>query len=167
MLRLAAASMIAATSFALMYIGTLAVVFDLCAVTLGAVGTVFAVIELRGSWPWLIAAVCSMLCLLLLPDKFAAIEYMILGGIYPIVKSYIERLPKYFRWPLKLLYLNAMLTGGLMIAKYVLMISEEWVALNVAVYAMSNVTFILFDIFLTQIISIYINRYRKKLKIKF
>ena len=75
-LRLCAAAMICALSFALMYMGTLTGVGDLCAAVLGALGTAFAVIELGGAWPWIIAAACSVLCLLLLPDKFAALEYI-------------------------------------------------------------------------------------------
>lgn len=165
--RLAAAAMISALSFALMYVGTLAVVFDLCAVAIGAVGTAFAVIELKGIWPWLTAFTCSLLCLLLLPDKFAAVEYIILGGLYPIVKSYIERTPRILQWILKIIYFNVLLTGGLLIAKYVMMINEDWAALNIAVYAMSNVCFIVFDIALTVVISAYITRFRKRLKIRF
>lgn len=165
--RLAAASMIAALSFSLMYIGTLTMVFDLCAVVLGAIGTAFAVIELRGAWPWLIAAVCSLLCLLLLPDKFAALEYIILGGVYPIVKSYIERLPRLWQWIIKLGYFNVLLTGAMLIAEYVLNIDEDWVALSIAVYAMANVTFVVFDIALTVLISAYLSRFRKRFKIKF
>ena len=165
--RLAAASMIAALSFSLMYIGTLALVFDLCAVALGAIGTAFAMIELRGAWPWLIAAVCSLLCLLLLPDKFAAFEYMILGGVYPIVKSYIERLPRLWQWPLKLVYLNILLTGAMLLAEYVLHIEEEWLVLSVSMYALTNTAFIIFDIALTVLISAYLTRYRKRFKIRF
>lgn len=165
--RIAVSAMISALSFALMYIGTLAVVFDLCAVVLGAIGTAFAVIELRGAWPWLIAAVCSVLCLLLLPDKFAAVEYIILGGVYPIIKEYIERLPKLLQWPLKLVYFNALFTGGMLLAKYVMMINEDWVAFNIVIYALSNITFIVFDIALTVFISAYLTRFRKRMKFRF
>lgn len=164
--RLAAASMISALSFALMYVGTLAVVFDLSAAALGALGTAFAVIELRGPWPWLTAATCSVLCLLLLPDKFVALEYIMLGGLYPIVKSYVERLPKIPQWVLKLVYINVLLTVCLLLAKYVLMIDESWAVISAAVYAMANAAFIVFDLCLTVLISAYVNRLRKRLKIK-
>ncbi len=165
--RLAAASMITALSVALMYVGTLAVVFDLCAVFLGAIGTAFAVIELKGYWPWLIAVACSVICLLILPDKFAAFEYIILGGVYPIVKSYIERAPRVLQWILKIVYFNVLLTGAMLMAQYVLNIDEDWAVLSVAVYAMSNVTFVVFDIALTVFISAYLTRFRKRMKFKF
>ena len=152
-LRLCAAAMICALSFALMYMGTLTGVGDLCAAVLGALGTAFAVIELGGAWPWIIAAACSVLCLLLLPDKFAALEYIMLGGVYPIIKSYAERLPKAAAWAVKFAYFNLMLTGCLAIAKLV--------------YALANAAFLIVDISLTVLISAYITRLRHRLKLKF
>ena len=166
-LRLCAAAMICALSFALMYIGTLTGVGDLCAAVLGALGTAFAVIELGGAWPWIIAAACSVLCLLLLPDKFAALEYIMLGGVYPIIKSYAERLPKAAAWAVKFAYFNLMLTGCLAIAKFVLLIDESWAGFNVLVYALANAAFLIVDISLTVLISAYITRLRHRLKLKF
>lgn len=164
--KLAVSAMLAALSFVLMYIGALSGVFDLCAVTLGALGCAFAVIEMQGLWPWLVAGVTSVLCLILLPDKFAALEYVVLGGVYPIVKSYCERLPKVYSWIVKLVYFNVLLTGCLFVAKYVFVIQEEWLALNVAAYAFANVFFVIFDIALTMFVSLYLVRFRKRFKFK-
>lgn len=158
--------MLAALSFVLMYVGALTGVFDLCAVTLGALGCAFAVIEMGGGWPWLVAAVTGTLSVILLPDKFAALEYIVLGGVYPIIKSYIERLPKISAWVVKLLYFNAMLTVCLLVAKYVLAVQDEWAVLSVAAYAMSNVFFVVFDVALTMFISMYMIRFRKRFKFK-
>lgn len=164
--KLAVSAMLAALSFVLMYIGALSGVFDLCAVTLGALGCAFAVIEIGGAWPWLTAGVTSVLCLFLLPDKFAAMEYAVLGGFYPILKSLFERLPKIFSWTVKLAYFNILFTGCLLLAKYVFVIQEEWVALNVAAYAFANVFFVIFDVALTMFISLYLVRFRRRFKFK-
>lgn len=165
--KLAVCAMLASLSFVLMYLGALSGVFDLCAVTLGALGCAFAVIEIGGGWPWLVAAVAGTLSLLLLPDKFAAMEYIALGGIYPIIKSYIERLPSFSAWAVKLLYFNGVLTVALTVAKYILHVAEDWAAFNVIVYALSNIFFVIFDIALTMFISVYIVRLRKRFKFKF
>ncbi len=164
--KIAVSAMLAALSFVLLYLGTLTGVLDLCAVTLGALGCAFAVIEMGGIWPWLVAAVTGVLSLLLLPDKFPALEYIVLGGIYPIIKSYVERLPKIPAWVIKLLYFNGMLTLCLLTAKYLLVIDEDWAALSMAVYVFANVFFVVFDVALTTFISVYIIRLRKRFKFK-
>ncbi len=158
--------MLAALSFVLMYLGALSGVFDLCAVTVGALGCAFAVIELGGIWPWLVAAVCGTLSIILLPDKFAALEYIVLGGIYPIVKSYVERLPKIPAWLLKLIYFNVMLTLCLLAARFLIGTEEDWVTFNLIVYGAANIFFIIFDVALTMFISVYVLRLRKKFKFK-
>ena len=164
--KIAASAMLAALSFSFLYIGTLTGVLDLCAVVVGALACAFAVIEMGAAWAWAVAAVTGTLSLLLLPDKFPAVEYVFLGGIYPILKSYIERLPKVTSWLIKLLYFNVVLTVGILFAKYVLSVSDDWAVLNAVVYAFGNVFFVVFDVALTLYISVYILRWRKKFKFK-
>ena len=164
--RLAFAALLSALSFVLMYAGALSGVLDLCAATAGALFCALAVIEMGGAWPWLICAVTGALSLLLLPDKFVALEYLVLGGIYPIIKAYFERLPKVPSYALKLLSFNVMLTVCLLLAKYVMGIQDEWAALNVVVYLAANAFFLFFDYALTVFITYYLKRLRHKLKIR-
>ena len=164
--RLAFAALLSALSFVLMYAGALSGVFDLCAVVGGALCCAFAVIEMGGMWPWLVCSVTGSLSLLLLPDKFVALEYIALGGIYPIIKAYLERLPKAPGYALKVLSFNVMLTVCLLLAKFVLGIQDEWAAFNVIVYLAGNVFFLIFDYALTVFITYYVQRLRQKLKIR-
>lgn len=163
--RLAFAALLSALSFVLMYAGALSGVFDLCAVVGGALCCAFAVIEMGGMWPWLVCSVTGALSLLLLPDKFVALEYIALGGIYPILKSYFERFPKALSWVAKIASLNVMLTVCLVLAKYLLGIQEEWVSINLVVYLVCNVFFVIFDYALTVFISYYLTRLRHRIKI--
>ena len=164
--RLAFAALLSALSFVLMYAGALSGVFDLCAATIGALFCAFAVIEMGGAWPWLVCAVTGTLSLLLLPDKFVALEYLVLGGIYPILKAYFERFPKMASYALKIVSFNAMLTVCLLLAKFVMGIQDEWAALNIVVYLAANVFFLLFDYALTVFITYYLRVLRHKLKIR-
>ncbi|MBE6587350.1 MAG: hypothetical protein E7647_02915 [Ruminococcaceae bacterium] len=164
--RLAVSALLSALSFVFMYAGALTGVFDLCAVVAGALFCAFAVIELRGIWPWLVCATTGALSLLLLPDKFVALEYIALGGIYPILKAYFERLPKVPSWAAKLGAFNVMLTLCLILARFVMGIQEEWVAFNALVYLAGNVFFVIFDYSLTVFISYYMNKLRQRMKIK-
>ena len=164
--RLAVSAILAALSFVFMYIGNLTGVMDLCAVVVGALCCAYAVIELSGIWPWLVFAVSSVLCIVLLPDKFVAIEYIALGGLYPILKSFFEKLPAALSWVLKIVTLNVMLTAALLLARFLLGINEEWVAFNFVVYILANLFFILYDYALTVFITYYLKKLRHRLKLK-
>ena len=164
--RLVLSAILAAISFVFMYLGTLTGVMDLCAVVVGALCCAFAVIEMGGIWPWMIWAVSGVLCLVFLPDKFCALEYIALGGLYPILKSLFEKLPTVISWILKAVSLNLMLTLCLFVAKYLFGISDEWVAFNLLVYLLANAFFLLFDYALTVFISYYMIKLRHRFKIK-
>ena len=159
--RLCVSGVLSALGFVIMYLGALSGVFDLCAVVVGALCCVFAVIELGGQWPWLVAIVTGTLCLLLLPDKFAALEYIALGGLYPILKSYLEKLPKILSWGLKFAVFNVMLTVCLLLAKFVMGIGDDWVRFSPVVYLLGNAFFLLYDVALTRFISFYLFKLRK------
>ena len=158
--KLVISAVLSAMSFVFMYLGALTGVFDLCAAMAGAVCCAFAVIEIRGIWPWLICAVSGILCLIFLPDKFAALEYIVLGGIYPILKSFAERLPRIVSWCVKLSVFNALFALCLALAKFVFGLTDEWVAFN-----LGNVCLFMFDAALTVFASYYIRRLRGKLRL--
>ncbi|MBE6714577.1 MAG: hypothetical protein E7575_04740 [Ruminococcaceae bacterium] len=164
--RLAVASMLCALGFVCLYLGSLSGIFDLCAVVIGSLCCVFAVIELGGPWPYMVAAVTGVLSLLLLPDKFVAFQYVALGGIYPILKSFFERLPVVLSYVAKIVSFNALLSLCLAAAKFIMSISEEWASFNIIVYIVGNGYFIFFDFALTAFITFYMQRIRSKLKLK-
>lgn len=166
-LRLVFSAVISALSFVLIYVGSLSGIFDLCAVTFGAVGMVFAAIELGKLYPWLICAVVSTLCFLLLPDKFSALEYLFLAGIYPIIKFFIERLPKVFSYLIKLVYFNAVLTISIFVASFVFLINEDWAKPGLLIYIFGNVFFIIYDLALSAFTKVYFIKIKPRIKINF
>ena len=106
------------------------------------------------------------MCILLLPDKFVALEYIALGGLYPILKSFLERLGKLPSWILKLVYFNCALTVCVLVSAFVLHSEEFASAAWFVIYGAGNVFFIIYDVALTSFISVYVLRLRKRLKIK-
>lgn len=93
----------------LLYLGTLLSVLDLTAVALAALLVVFAQIELHSPYQFFVAAGTALLAFLLLPDKTPALLYLLFGGIYPIVKGYLERLPRILAVILKIAVYNLFL----------------------------------------------------------
>lgn len=163
--KLALASLFAALCFVLMYFGTVTVVFDLCAVTVSALIIIISVIEIGGMYPWLIWVVCGVLYLLILPDKYVALEFVLYGGIYPMLKSFFERFPKFVSWIFKLLYFNAAFTASVFVAKYVFAMSDIGFELKITAYLLANIFFIMSDVCFSLLISIYIYRIRPRLKL--
>ncbi len=49
----------------------------------------------------------SIISLVLLTDKEAALTYSLFFGFYPLIKDAFERLPKVFSWVLKIILFNA------------------------------------------------------------
>lgn len=103
----------------------------------------------------------SLLAFLLLPEKFCALLYAVLFGLYPLVKSLIERLRK--RWAeyvLKLIFFNAAFTlvtqviaGAVLDTLPGILLERLWV-----LYLTANVVFILYDYGFSRLIGFYVAR---------
>ncbi|MBQ7835769.1 MAG: hypothetical protein IJ389_00770 [Clostridia bacterium] len=165
-LKLTLCAVLAGLSFVAMYLGNITGVFDLCAVVVGALCMAFAVIEFGGVWPWLVCFVTSVLSLVLLPDKMVALEYIFLGGIYPILKRVFENRGRIISLILKAVYCNVALTVVIVLIKFVFVTAESSAMIVWLIYLIGNAFFFIFDYSLTTFITFYLLRLRKKLRIK-
>lgn len=152
-----------ALSFVLMFIGNITGVLDLSAMVICSVVSVFIMIEAGPSAALPMWGVVSILSMLLLPDKSVALEYVLLGGIYPVIKSYAERVPLILSWIIKLAYFNGMFTALILLSQYVFAVQDLGFGFQLTAYAFGNVFFIVYDLCLTSIISLYIVKWRAKL----
>ncbi len=115
-------------------------------------------------------AVVAILSLIMAPDKEAAFLYVMFFGHYPIVKSLLERYisNKLLRLVCKLAVFNVCV-----VAAYALMIwafqmpMDEFELFGVSIpgvlLAMGNVVFVLYDVALTRVITLYLYRLREHL----
>ena len=104
--RVAICALLSAMGVVILYLGALIDVLDLSVAVIASLLCVFAVIEMGGVWPWLIYAVVSVLSLVLLPQKSPAVVFALYAGYYPILKSYLERLPRVISFVLKIAEFN-------------------------------------------------------------
>ena len=103
----------------------------------------------------------SILSLLLAPDKFCALLFTALFGLYPMVKSLAEKPRKRFlEYAVKLLFFNAVFTGlylammGALVASLPAPLGASlWV-----LYPAANLVFLLYDYGFSQLISAYLRR---------
>ncbi|MBR5515639.1 MAG: hypothetical protein IKU52_05505 [Clostridia bacterium] len=162
--RIALSALICALCIISLLMGSVITFLDLslCAIASGIM--VFSVIEIGGFYPWLIWAAVSLLSLLLLPDKFGALVFFLFAGYYPMLKRYIEMLPK-FAYFLKLIIFNLCLSCIIFLSNKILGIPKTEITFSIPVYLICNFLFILYDISLTRMITFYIFKLRDRLGI--
>ena len=162
--KLALAAVLSALCFIMLLLGSVITVLDLSTAAIASFVIIFCVIELGGYYPYLVWLVVSFISLLMLPDKFGALVFALFTGIYPILKSYLERLPKQLAWLLKIIIFNGVLTLIITLSRFVLGIPTEEINFGYMVYGVCNITFILYDIATTRIITLYLFKLRKRFK---
>ena len=102
----------------------------------------------------------TVLAFLLLPDKFIALLFGVLFGLYPVVKGLIERLRKLpLEYVLKLVFFNLSFTAVYLVMKVAVLaarpgqLHQVWV-----LYLVGNVVFLLYDYGFSKLIALYISR---------
>lgn len=118
-------------------------------------------------------AAIAILSLIVVPNKEAAILFVVFLGYYPIVKSLLEQIKsRIAEWFFKLVLFNAT-----MILSYVVMIQlfnmqvfseqlgEAYKYGILILLLLGNVAFVLYDIALTGVISMYINKIKPRLRL--
>lgn len=166
--RLAVSAMLSALGVVIMYIGSPIEVMDISLAVIASLFCVLAVVEYGGAYPWMIFAVTAVLSVWLLPNKTPGAMYAVFFGFYPILKEKFEGRGRILSWVLKELVFNIGLAAMLLLFKFVFMVGEVNIGpvYIVAVVVMAELVFILYDIALTRLISLYIYRLRKRFRIK-
>ena len=124
--RTALAGMLAALSVAVMFIGCATGVMDLTSVTVASLFAMIAVAELGVTYGIGVWVTVSLLSFLLLPDKFVFAEYAFFGGIYPILKLYLERIrSRAVEWTVKMAYAAAVVALLLVTELFILKLPRE------------------------------------------
>lgn len=144
----------------LLLLGGVLEVLELTAVALASVLVFFAHRELPFPSAWLIFAATATLSLLLVPNRTAALLYLIFGGWYPIVRHYIECLPRPLAWVLKLVAFNAAATAVLVGSYLLFGLPPEGALIYALVYALGNLAFVFYDIVLGRSVFFYTLRLR-------
>lgn len=163
--RISACGILSTLGVICLSVGSLIEVMDLSMIMIASFLIAFAVIEMGKRWAWLIWGVTALLSLLLLPNKLAALLYL-MGGMYPIVKSTLERLRPLLSWAGKLVAFNGVQILFLLIARELFGMTGPDFSLSWGVLLFNNVLFILFDIVLTVFITFYLVKLRRRLKIQ-
>ncbi len=157
-------AILTALGVTLLLFGKLVPSLDIVALLFASLPIVFAMLELRRTWAYLIYLATSALALMLL-FSFVALEYVLFGGIYPILKYYFERLPRRVSLVPKLLFFNLIAIGTLLLGGKLfgteLAVSRE---LLLVTWLLANLTFLIYDLLMTQMILRYLVRIRPRIE---
>ena len=166
--QLTVCAMLAALGVVLLWIGSVLEVADVSMAVIASLLCVIAVIEYGGAAPWLVFASTSVLSLILLPNKGVALTYAVFFGYYPILKEKIERRSRTVRWVLKELIFHVALVALFFAWKILFFpaLAAMTPTLLFLILILAEVVFILYDIALTRLISLYLFRIRQRLRFK-
>lgn len=131
---------------------------------------VFMFVETDKKWAFGVYCTVAILGMLLVPDKEVAVMYLAFFGYYPIIKSVFEaRLGNALSWILKVAAFAATMVGA-----YALMIrfmgvtideTEEFGAWAIPILlGTGTLAFIIYDIALTKMITLYFMQWQKHFK---
>lgn len=138
----------------------------------------FTIVELDKKWATGIFTAVSLLSLILLPNKEAAVFYLCFFGNYPIIKCLLEgaKMPRVPEYIIKFVVFNAevLLAGFIMVKVFGMPMAEllgiegetaSWAQYALPItLAVGNVTFILFDRLLTMTVTIYLLKWQKRFR---
>ncbi|MBQ8880518.1 MAG: hypothetical protein IJY69_06745 [Clostridia bacterium] len=163
--KLAISAMAVALGTVIMSIGAMIDVMDL---TLSAVASLLVVliyIEIGSPYTWLVWLATSLATAITYFGSAVWVEYLLVFGIYPLLKAYIERLPRWSWIPIKLLFVNAMSFALFTLCQFVLgipFLEAESDIMLVATFVLINVAFIVYDSFISVMVRLYILKWRKR-----
>ena len=165
--KLAICSALSALGVVTLILGSLFGVLDISMAVIASLFAIIAVIEYGGSAPWLVFAVTSVLSLMIMPQNSSAWMYMLFFGYYAIIKEKLERRNKILSWVFKELIFNAALAAIFVIGKLLLYKNtSEPLIIYIALIALCEMVFPIYDIALTRLISMYVYKIRNRFNFK-
>lgn len=165
--QLTVCAMLAALGVVLLYIGSLIEIVDISMAVIASLACVVVVIEYGGGAPWLVFFVTALLSLLLVPQKTPAVMYALFFGYYPILKEKFEKMRLVTGWIFKEAVFNIALAAIILCMRFVLLAyTDVPIIMYVVAVVLCEAIFVLYDVALSRLISFYVYRLRKRLKIK-
>ena len=162
--RITVSSMVVALSAMLLVVGSYIGAVDLLFEVVASLLMVFVYIEIGSPYTWLVWPATTLTVAFLPNGLTVAGLYLLVFGIYPILKAYIERAPRTLWWPIKLVYINLIIVILATTVRLVTgssMFTSELLVVNASVWVLINVAFIAYDMFITVAVRLYMLKYRK------
>ncbi len=148
----------------LLFIASIVDVLDYTASAICGLIVTFILVEFGASFAIAVYASSTILCIIMIPSKIAAVLYITFCGWYSFIKPRLERIREPWGTILKFLIFNGVLALIVFLTLKIFMIEKISTFVIVLLVLVSNFTFLLYDILITKLIWLYVHVYRKKLK---
>jgi hypothetical protein len=131
---------------------------------------IFIVVEIDKKWAFGVYSTVAILGMLLVPEKEVAVMYLALFGYYPIIKAMIEeKLPIVPEWIAKILLFASTMAGSyFLMIKFMGVTIDETEDFGIMAYpillGMGTFAFVLYDVALTKMITLYLKKWQKHFK---
>ena len=158
-------AMVVALGTMFLVLGAVFDVLDLSACALASLFVAFIYIEIGSPYTYLVWLATALLTFVFFPGSLVWVEYLLVFGIYPILKAYIEKLPRMAWLFLKLVYFNVIIWLIIIASEFVFKIpffAVDKLWLKAVFYLILNVAFVAYDIFLTVLIRFYFQKLRPR-----
>ncbi len=161
--QLATAAICAALSFVFLAIGSATGVLDMTAVVICGLISVILSDNVKLSYAVSSVAVCAVLAFFLLPDKALGFLYVTIGGAFPILKPYCDRLKKPFNMIVKIPIFAAAAAGYTFL--FSLLMPDDFNSkMLIPGLLIAAVAFILYDYIIGKFVLIYRKTYSRIFK---
>ena len=162
--KITVSAMVVALGAIFLVIGSYVSAVDLLFEVVASLLAVFVYIEIGSPYTWLVW-LATTLTVAFLPNGISVAGlYLLIFGIYPILKAYIERTPRALWWPIKLVYINltvVILALAVRLITGASMFTSEMIIVNAALWVLINVAFVAYDMFITVAVRLYMLKYRR------
>lgn len=169
-IKIALCGVLAALSTVVMFLTGLIPIATIALPAIAGCLLILVVAELGVKWGFTEYAVCSLVALLLTPDREAALFYILFFGYYPVLVGVLGGIKnKALQTATKYAIFNLAVIIETLLSVYVLGIPWETIGIlgkftPVVLLALANVMFYLYDRALRGLIAVYFVRFHDKLR---
>ncbi len=158
--KIALSGMLSALSTAVLWLGGIFPGYSIAAAAAAGVVPAVAVIQSGRKTGLGVYGVTALLSLLILPQKTAAIWYLVLFGYYGIAKSYLERMrSRIAEWIGKLLLYTAIFLLMRFVLQRAFMAMSDLLPVGIGLlYGIGLICFVLYDIGFSRLIGLFITK---------
>ena len=162
--KIARVALLAAAALVLLIIAGFAPSAQLGLTAVAGVASALAVIHAGIGSGFACWAVVSVLGFIIVPTKGCAVMYAMFFGVYPVLKSLIERIGTlWIEWVIKLVLFNAVLSVCIFALKTLFFAGAEEILKFIPVlYIGGSIVFVIYDIGFSRLISFYYERVNPK-----
>lgn len=165
--KLTLSAILVAMGVVFMLLGSVVEVMDLSICAAASLIVVFVYLEIGPSYATGVYLATSVIGFIILPAKLMAVEYFLVFGIYPLLKAFVEKLPRWSWIALKLIFINLVIWLLFAVCELLLGVpffEGDNLFLKTLFYLFMNLTFIVYDIFITVMVRFYYDKIRPRIK---